>query len=448
MRQQSWCTFIFLFLSISVFWNFTILPAIFAKTLIKTSDGLIEVENLNVGDKVTSFDPDSDSFIEAKITKISKKTSDTIVIIETDQGIVCAPGDQLFFDPELEQWIEAKDLTTDNILIDCDFYEIQCFNIEHLNFPVTIYEITVEDPHVLFVSEYQVLSHNFFPLAAPVIFTFGSGAAASAASSAGTAAVAGGLGALLAHLFGGKNNGYYHPRSREAYFYKEMLAQKAQNKALTNFKTQNPPIASLPFCNQKLNRTGDQQANRPRMSNQILTKNCDIIKNNDKMYIKPKYMSASKCIKSFQKPKSLRINWKKHLDKKRIRKNKKAQKYRNKQKKRNEQKKKNKSNTSKNPKKPDDDEDKRKTNKISCTEFFHRADIKKDYKFYKNTSRGKVYRRKPGAKGLGKKAEYIQWDHTHNDVEVYNKAENHIGCYDPATNNLYKPPVSGRRLPD
>ncbi len=89
------------------------------------------------------------------------------------------------------------------------------------------------------------------------------------------------------------------------------------------------------------------------------------------------------------------------------------------------------------PKKPKDDEhdgyQKRKQNTITKTAFFKK--IKDQYRHYKEDK----YRRKPGATGLDKKAEYIKWDHLHNDVEAYDKSGRHLGSYDPETLRCYKP---------
>ncbi len=142
--------------------QYKILPSILANTLIKTSRGLVPIEQLSVGDTVTSCDPEQDAFIEVAITQIFKKTADMLVIIDTDKGILYATPDQLFYESELGSWIEAQDLTPNNILIDYDFYNVQCLSVEYLNTPVTTYEITIKSPHVLYTSCHEILTHNFF----------------------------------------------------------------------------------------------------------------------------------------------------------------------------------------------------------------------------------------------------------------------------------------------
>jgi len=48
--------------------------------------------------------------------------------------------------------------------------------------------------------------------------------------------------------------------------------------------------------------------------------------------------------------------------------------------------------------------------------------------------------------GIGKKKRYYEWDHTHNDIEVYDHKGRHLGSMDPLNADIYKGPVKGRRI--
>ncbi len=89
-------------------------------------------------------------------------------------------------------------------------------------------------------------------------------------------------------------------------------------------------------------------------------------------------------------------------------------------------------------------EKERKVNKITKQEFFSNPVIKANYQHHRNG----IYQLKTRGKPIVKNAEYLQWDHLHNDVEVYSDSEIHLGSLDPKTMNLYKPPVRNRRFPD
>lgn len=48
--------------------------------------------------------------------------------------------------------------------------------------------------------------------------------------------------------------------------------------------------------------------------------------------------------------------------------------------------------------------------------------------------------------GSGSNKRYYEWDHTHNDIEVYDSKGKHLGSIDPKTGNMYKEAVNGRRI--
>ena len=81
-------------------------------------------------------------------------------------------------------------------------------------------------------------------------------------------------------------------------------------------------------------------------------------------------------------------------------------------------------------------------NTVQRQEFFKKPNIKKNYRPIGNDG---VWQKKPGVSGL-KNAEYLQWDHKHNEVEAYNKKKIHLGALDPQTDEYYKPAVIGRVL--
>lgn len=80
-------------------------------------------------------------------------------------------------------------------------------------------------------------------------------------------------------------------------------------------------------------------------------------------------------------------------------------------------------------------------NTITKAEFFRQ--LKDQYEHWKDG----IYRLKDRAIGLlDGKAEFLKWDNLHNDVEVYNRSERHMGSLDPKTLQLYKGAVGGRKM--
>ncbi|EFV75033.1 hypothetical protein C1N70_27565 (plasmid) [Cytobacillus firmus] len=57
--------------------------------------------------------------------------------------------------------------------------------------------------------------------------------------------------------------------------------------------------------------------------------------------------------------------------------------------------------------------------------------------------KGKANRKSSGA---GSKKKYYEWDHTHDDIEVYDNKGKHLGSMDPVSGKMYKPKVKGRKI--
>jgi hypothetical protein len=73
-------------------------------------------------------------------------------------------------------------------------------------------------------------------------------------------------------------------------------------------------------------------------------------------------------------------------------------------------------------------------NTVTKTDFFNCKRIKDNYHHFQKN----VYRLKPGGQEIVKNAYYLEWDYDHNEVEVYNKNNKHLGALDPQTMKLYK----------
>ncbi|MBO0469689.1 hypothetical protein JZO66_03960 [Enterococcus sp. DIV0242_7C1] len=80
-------------------------------------------------------------------------------------------------------------------------------------------------------------------------------------------------------------------------------------------------------------------------------------------------------------------------------------------------------------------------------------DINKSHKFNPGKNDSPVWKKLDNVKGMdrkssgqGNKKRYFEWDHTHNDIEVYDKKGRHLGSMDPISGEMYKPAVPGRTI--
>lgn len=163
----------FLLLSLILFTN-TILPSIVAGTLIKSPQGFISAENITVDDIVIAYHQEKLS--TTTITHTLPATTDILIAITTQNGTVYACPDQQFFDPVLQQWITAQDITIENIFLNAQLEHCPCLNIETIHVPGTkIYRITTNYPHNFFATEQELLVHNTLPIVIGVAWLFGEG---------------------------------------------------------------------------------------------------------------------------------------------------------------------------------------------------------------------------------------------------------------------------------
>ncbi len=224
-----------------------------AGTQIATSNGLVSVEMLGVGDKVLGYDLNETDpnkrIIEVAVINIDKHLADSIfTLYTTEGGWVEASPQQLFFTLEstvgqaadqvgkilVMDFVQAQYITTDYMLIDEHLTCVpitkavrtelrttypqqysekikrnrrnEITSIEKRIVNIDTYAIEVEEPHILLISDRScdkttskprlLLTHNGIPaLAVGVSLAFGSTPASL--SLAGVSASVGGLGVTL-----------------------------------------------------------------------------------------------------------------------------------------------------------------------------------------------------------------------------------------------------------
>lgn len=141
-------------------WYFTISAGLPFGTKIATSDGLVEIESLSVGSLITGYNQYDATCIEVVIKNIVHYEQYGVFAIRAAKGTIYASGEQLFYDYAVNQFVQAKDLTNESVLIAQDGQLCQCLAIEFLNKPIVFYHIILDEPHLFFSSDVCVLTHN------------------------------------------------------------------------------------------------------------------------------------------------------------------------------------------------------------------------------------------------------------------------------------------------
>ena len=151
-------SFVFVALSASLSAGFV------AGTQVKTLvGGSRTVENLRAGEKVIAGE---DELIHKAvgITSIKSKKINRIVVAETKYGPLSMTEDQKVWDSKLNQWVEARYLTTANQLMT---YTSNNAKIQHIHTQeftpeeeVVVFDVTLDGPHTYFAGKAQFLVHN------------------------------------------------------------------------------------------------------------------------------------------------------------------------------------------------------------------------------------------------------------------------------------------------
>ena len=131
-----------------------------AGTLIKTEEGYKAIEEIEVGDKVWSWDEETGEQALKTVVQLFRNEKDVLVHIDVaGEHIQTTPGHPFYVAGK--GWVKAGELKAGNelILYDGRVVEIEKVRVEKCK-PVTTYNFEVEDSHTYYVTQSDVLCHN------------------------------------------------------------------------------------------------------------------------------------------------------------------------------------------------------------------------------------------------------------------------------------------------
>ena len=117
-------------------------------TLIHTTKGLLPVQHIKPSDRIVSSGPTD------TCTLITINTySDYIYEITLESESLYVSPNQLLYNPEIEEWIEAQNLTRSHRLLDSNNNTINCLGITKLDAKNTVYELSLSAFHLFFIGK-------------------------------------------------------------------------------------------------------------------------------------------------------------------------------------------------------------------------------------------------------------------------------------------------------
>jgi hypothetical protein len=129
-------------------------------TLISTPQGLCSVEALSAGSTVVGYYADDCSHPDVIIDVLSCYVANQIMIITTNQGIIRASPEHVFYEITKEGPVAIKDLRIDDMLLTKKLEPCQVEKIETLNEKMMCYTLALKDCCYFFSTELELLTYD------------------------------------------------------------------------------------------------------------------------------------------------------------------------------------------------------------------------------------------------------------------------------------------------
>jgi hypothetical protein len=166
-----------------------------AGTLVRIPTGYYKIEELKPGDLIVGYDFTSNKITGSKILAIYKERIDKYIQLSCNNNkIIGVSPTQKFYLFNLKKWAKLQDILNNPRLL----YAFQeNYNIKFLveiELEVDIYKFSIENINNFFVTDNNILVHNFIPIIGLSI-AFGEGVTVMASTAIGSAI----LGSLILH---------------------------------------------------------------------------------------------------------------------------------------------------------------------------------------------------------------------------------------------------------
>ena len=177
-------------------------PGFVADSLVKTVGGYRSIQDILIDDQVYTTTVEGTE----SVTKVVAKKiviSDRAIRFVIGGKQICCSQKQQFYDASKQQWVQAKDLQLHDQLLAANNQIVTIDSIERVSGFVTFYDISLAEKHLFFVSDQELIAHNFIPIVIGIACTFGEGAIVIESVTVGVCLV--GLWLGVKHCGNGKN---------------------------------------------------------------------------------------------------------------------------------------------------------------------------------------------------------------------------------------------------
>ena len=134
-------------------------------TEVYTSDGLVCIEDVEVGDSVWAYNSETGETELKEVLNVWVKETDEILHVSASDGETIDTTTNHPFYVDGKGWVAAGDLEVGDTLVtvDGDEVEVSDVEVEKLAEPILVYNLDVADFDTYFVGEHGALVHNYDP---------------------------------------------------------------------------------------------------------------------------------------------------------------------------------------------------------------------------------------------------------------------------------------------
>lgn len=132
-----------------------------AGTKVKTETGFKNIEDIKVGEKVYSYNLDTNELELKEVTHLIRSTTiDTYKMTIGNKIVEMSPKHQIYIIDK--GWVRAYDVKEGDLMLSMNNEKIKITNIEYIKYdkPIQTYNLTIEGNSNYFVTDIQVLVHN------------------------------------------------------------------------------------------------------------------------------------------------------------------------------------------------------------------------------------------------------------------------------------------------
>ena len=132
-------------------------------TLITTPHGQVPIQSLTIGDVITGYNNTDNTIADVIIKKVASEEGTEVVGILTNKGVLEASPEHLFYSITQDGTatiVKAEELEPNSILWSIELEPMLCLGIERYTEPTLFYELSLDEPHLFFSGDAQVVTHN------------------------------------------------------------------------------------------------------------------------------------------------------------------------------------------------------------------------------------------------------------------------------------------------